>query len=142
MKTVIVATMLLVIAAASAQCRIGETLEELNARFGEGKKNSQKIRMKGHDQWYFEKDGIGVQCVMTDDACVMEVFHRVGAEITDRDIKEILKSEGDGHGWGFDQRTKRWTRSDYNLVAYREQGHNDIFYLEKSGKAAKGLPGF
>jgi len=143
MKTIIIATSLLLFAATSAYCRIGETLEQLTARFGgEGKKNTGHVRMAGHDQWYFEKDGIGVNCVMSDDKCVMEVFHRIGSDITDLDIKDILKSEADGHGWGFDKRTKRWTRSDYVLVAYHEPGHHDIFFLEQIPKGTNGLPGF
>jgi hypothetical protein len=135
--------MFLVIAATSAQCRIGETLSELNARFGgEGKKNTAHIRMAGHDQWYFEKDGFGVQCVMTDDKCVMEVYHRIGQLINDGNINDLLKAEADGHTWGFDKKTARWTRSDYKLQAFREPGHKDMFYVEEMEKQHSGKTGF
>jgi hypothetical protein len=59
-----------------------------------------------------------------------------------------LKVEADGHGWGFNPRTKRWTRSDNKLAAYRELNHEDMFFLEdmatkKENEAVtKGKAGF
>jgi hypothetical protein len=147
MKIVIATALIVLLSTLPGQCRIGETLAELTTRFGEGRENSQKIRLPGHDQYYFEKDGIGVQCVMSDDKCVMEVFHRIGSKITEQDIHEILRTEADGHGWGL-IKPDRWNRSDNQLTAYREHGHADMFFIEDiaamkaNGKYTKGKPGF
>lgn len=147
MKTVIAITLMVLLLTPLAQCRVGETLAELTTRFGEGRENSQKIRLPGHDQYYFEKDGIGVQCVMSGDQCIMEVFHRIGTKITDQDIKEILRTEADGHGWGL-IKPERWNRGDNKLTAYRQQGHDDMFFIEDiaamkaNGRDTKGKPGF
>ena len=148
MKYAIVATIAVLLGTLPAQCRIGETLDQLTARFGEGRKNTGTIRLAGHDQYYFEKDGIGIECVMANDKCIMEVFHNLGPKITDQDIKELLKAEGESHGWGFNIAKKRWIRSDNKLQAYRLAGHDDFFSIEEiSGRKPgdqpdTGKPGF
>ena len=124
-----------------AHCRIGESLTELTARFGQGKKDNGTIRMAGHDQYYFEKNGTGIECVMENDKCVMEIFHNLGPKITDHDIRELLKSEEDGHTWGFSPAKKRWLRSDNKLQAYRQAGHDDFLFVEViSAKKTVGQP--
>ncbi len=148
MKSLIAIVATILFTTVSAHCRMGETLEQLITRFGEGKKNTGRIRMAGHDQYYFEKDGIGIQCVISDGKVAMEVFHRIGPIITDQDIKEILKTEGDGHSWRFDKKTDRMIRGDNRLEAFRSPGHEDMFFIQEIATrlgndiANKGKPGF
>jgi hypothetical protein len=145
MKFSFTGAVLLFLATLPAQGRIGEALEEMAARFGEAQKDGAVTRMAGHEQYYFEKDSLGIECVIGDGKCVMEVFHRIGSKIiSDEDIKNILKVEADGHGWGFNYATKRWMRSDGRLQAYRQPGHDDYFFLEvtPSKKKENGLSGF
>ena len=148
MKYAIVATITILLGTLPAQCRIGESMSQLTARFGPGKKDNGTVRMAGNDQYYFEKDGIGIECVMANDKCVMEVFHNLGPKITDHDIRELLKTEEDGHTWGFSPAKKRWLRSDNKLQAYRQPGHDDFLFIEEisvkisSGQPDTGKPGF
>ena len=131
MRFLIGITAMIMVAATPARGRIGETLAELTARYGQGKKNHGKIRLPGHDQYYFEKDGIGVNCVMSEDKCLMEVFHRLGSVITDEDIQGILKTEADGRAWNLVE-PGNWKRDDHALTASRQKHHADIFFIESS----------
>jgi hypothetical protein len=145
MKLLVAFIAVLSFATLPAQCRIGETLDELVARFGEVKKDREATRMPGHDQFSFKMNGMVIECVMTDGKCVMEVFHRPGGMISNEDIKDLLKSEADGHTWGFNPKLKQWLRSDYTLKAYRAPGHADFFFLELAPakkEGGQGLPGF
>jgi hypothetical protein len=123
--------------------RIGETLEELTADYGPGRKNAGKIRIPGDDEYYWEMRGLGINVVMQDGKSIMLVVHQIGRKIIETDIKEFLAANGEGRGWRPDG--NRWISGDRQLAAFREKRHLDMFFVvdialvEKSGRAP--IPG-
>jgi hypothetical protein len=108
--------------------RIGETLEELTAHYGIGKKNAGKIRIRGDDEYYWEMRGLGVNVVMQDGKAVMLVVHEISQKISEADIREFLAANGEGRGWHPDG--LRWVSGDKQLEAFREKNHHDMFFVE------------
>jgi hypothetical protein len=119
--------------------RIGETLEELTADYGPGKKNAGKIRIPGDDEYYWEMRGLGINVVMQDGKSIMLVVHQIGRKITEADIKEVRDANGEGRGWR--PEGNRWISGDRRLAAFRAKNHLDMFFVEdlipveKSGHA-------
>lgn len=108
---------------------IGESLKSLTSRYGEGLKNAFKIRIPGNDQYYWEVNSIGMNVVFHDGKAVMIVAHRVGGLITKNDITQLLKANSDIHGWVEDVDSPRWLRRDKKVDAFREKGHEDMFFV-------------
>ena len=109
-----------------AQARIGETPAEIAARYGEGKKI--RDRLPGAETFQYKKNTYTIEVIIYKDKSIWEIFHRDDKDITDDDIKEILKLNADSHGWRQDKKTKRWIRGDKKLEGGRQQGHPE--YLD------------
>lgn len=116
-------------AVSPTQARVGETMEEIIVRFGQVHKD-ETSRIPGTDHYAYEKNGFKVEVIIAGGKSIFEVYHRNDKEITNEDIKELLKANEEGHSWGLDRRTQHWTRSDYKLTAFREPGHPDFFFIE------------
>ena len=149
MKHVIpIATVLLV--TVSAHARVGETQNEIKARYGDGKK-AQTQRLAGAETFEYEKNEFYVEVVILDGKSVMEIYaHRKGT--TDDAIKELLKANTTSNetAWRFDRKENRWERGGTpKLVGYRWPGHPDFFCIKdlkaceaaekKSKPSASGL---
>ena len=150
MKKTLLSAVILVatLSALPVHARIGETMEQLVQRYGEGQKVNN-TRMPVGEQFEFTKKPFGVQAVMLDGKCVKEVLHRVeGPIISDVEIKELLKANGEGHTWAYIRKDEVWMRSDHKVRAFRQPGHPDFFFIEdvaavKDAKNGKGkLDGF
>jgi hypothetical protein len=112
--------------------RIGENPQEVVARYGDGKKFRDRITAKGAETFRYEKNGFIIDVVFLDGKSVMEVIQRKDRTITDEDIKGLLKLyDSSATNWRFDRREKRWERGGKpKLVAYREPGHEDFFFIK------------
>ena len=87
MKTIALLTLLGL--SGSAEARIGETLDQLKARYGEGKP-STKIRVPGTERYDFKKDGFTIDVSFRDGKSVAEYFHRDAGKISDDEIVQRL----------------------------------------------------
>ena len=135
---------------ATALARVGETAPEISARYGEGGLSDIQ-RMPGAQTFKYFKDNFQIEVVIYEGKSIWEIIQRQDADkmITDAQIKDVLAAykEG-GHTWFFNQRLKRWERSNQpKYVAYRWPGHEDYLCikdlavcdsLEKANKG-KGL---
>jgi hypothetical protein len=151
MKKPFIALILTFTATLSASARVGETQQEINARYGTGGLSDIQ-RMPGAETYKFMKGDFQVEVVIYEGKSVWEIFQRQTGDknITDAEIKEILNAykEG-GRTWFYDQRLKRWDRSNKpKYVAYRWPGHEDYLCikdlavcdaLEKGNKGSKGF---
>jgi len=134
----------------NAHARIGETLAQISERYGTGETQNCD-RLPGGEKHYFVKKPFGIEVILLEGKTVMEVIHRVeGPAISEAEVKELLKANGDNHGWAFDKRDKEWMRSDRKLRAYFLPGHPDFLFIEDvaatkqaRAKASKGkIDGF
>ena len=138
---------LALIAAQPSHARIGETAQEITARFGQGNKSGDRLSAPGAETYKYEKSGFFVEVVLLNGTSVWEIFKRKDQNITDDDIKAFLKLyDSPATTWRFDRKDKRWERSGKpKLVAYKWPGHEDFFCIkdielcggaEKKGKGA------
>jgi hypothetical protein len=123
-------TFVVLVVAAKLHARVGETLEQVSDRYGTGQKQNCD-RLPGGEKYYFVKKPYGIEVIVVNGKAVMEIFHRSeGPEISDGEIKELLKVNGDSHAWSFDKKDSHWMRSDRKMRAYRQPGHGDFFFIE------------
>ena len=151
MRTLFAILALIFMNAAATFARVGETQHEITARYGAGGLSDIQ-RMPGAETYKYFKDNFQIEVVIYEGKSIWEIIQRQDADkmITDAQIKDILNvyKEG-GHTWFFDQRLKRWERSNKpKYVAYRWPGHEDYLCvkdlaacdaLEKGSKGSKGL---
>ncbi|HSI63191.1 MAG TPA: hypothetical protein VLE43_08725 [Candidatus Saccharimonadia bacterium] len=131
-----------VIASVPVEARVGESLDDLKARYGDPV--PLKPRFPGTTQFEFRKDNFSIKASFFDGRCVAEYFRREDREITDEDIKILLKNyQKDGIRFLWNARDKVYRNNDKSLEAGREPGHRDFFYVSEVTKVkenpAKGL---
>ena len=129
MKHTLVIALAIALTAASAHARVGETLAEIALRYGAGTKDGVP-RLPETERINYLKNGFAIEVMFAGGRSVMEVFHRKDKEITDDDIKELLKVNGEGHSWTLDSKQNLWMRKDRKIRALREPGHRDFFFIQ------------
>jgi hypothetical protein len=113
---------------ATTHARIGETLAELKARYGEGK--SVSPRMAQTEQYEWQKDGYKIQASLRNNVTVLEFFHRIDTQMTDDDIKALLKVYRKDVRFTWSTRDNCFKSSDKKMIAGREAGHDDWIYVK------------
>jgi hypothetical protein len=119
------------LAAVSAQARVGETEKQIAARYGDAKKKAQTQRLAGAETFEYNKDDFYVEVVLLDGKSVLEIYaHKKGT--TDDVIKELLKVNTSTEAtWHFDRKANQWERSGTpKLVGFRWPGHPDFFCIK------------
>ena len=131
----------LLLAAATAHARVGETEKEIAARYGIGKK-AQSQRLAGAETLEYRKDDTYVEVVLYGGKSVLEIYAPKNGT-TDDFIKDLLKLNSKaGATWRFDRKANRWERRGTpKLVAFRWPGHPDFFSIKdlKACEAAEEL---
>lgn len=112
---------------ATTHARIGETLAELKARYGEGKSISP--RMANTEQYEWEKDGYIIQASLRNNITVLKFFHRTDTLMTDGDIKALLKVYRKDVRFSWSTRDNCFKSSDKKLMVGRENAHDDWIYV-------------
>lgn len=147
LKPHFIAIIIFLIGGLFAHGRVGETAEEITARYGAGK--SANARLNGATTTKYVKDNFEVEVTILDGKSVWEIYHRRDKVISDADIKEVLKanSKPETNSWRMDKKDDRWERSGSpKLVAFKEPGHPDFFSIkdiaacEKAEKRKGGVP--
>jgi hypothetical protein len=130
MKAAVTFLLLVAFAINDVQARVGETLEEIKARYGEGKATGKRVA--NVDNLKFTKNGFDVEVSIKDGKSIYEMFHRKDQVITDADIQEFLKANATpANRWRFDKKENHWERGGKpKFVAYREPGHPDFFVIK------------
>ena len=129
MKHSLAIALVLALIATSAHARIGETREEITLRYGEGKKDDAP-RIPGTERFNYSKNGFDIEVMFAAGKSVMEVFHRKDKEITDDDIKGLLKVTAASQSWTFNKKNNQWMRRDRKVRAFRQPGHSDYFFIQ------------
>ncbi|MBN8422174.1 MAG: hypothetical protein J0L73_24885 [Verrucomicrobia bacterium] len=127
MKPLAATLALLLALTATSHARVGETLAELKARYGEGKSISP--RMAGTEQYEWQKDGYTIQASLRGSVTVLEFFHRNDTVMTDDDIKALLKVYRKDVRFTWSTRDNCFKSSDKKLMAGRQEGHDDWIYV-------------
>jgi len=138
MKCFVFTSFVLVLLTVIAEARIGETLDQIRARYGEGQKGGPRI--PGTEKFEFKKDGYTIDVSFFDGISVMEFFHRHDTKITDDDIKDLLKNYIEGVRFTWSARDKIFKSSNKKLTAGRQIGHDDWFFV-KDTAAIEALGG-
>jgi hypothetical protein len=115
MRPLVAISLLLLIGAASlAEARLGETPDQITARFGNG--GPLAIIPSGPEkdlrQQIFEKQGFEIQVIFTDFS-VGETYTASG-KLNEDQIQALLAANNEGHGWKESQwgGDRYWTRDD------------------------------
>jgi hypothetical protein len=89
----------------TAWARLGETLEQLQARLGPPAQNQGIARVLVNGKWYpfgqildFSKGGWSIECEMVNGVC-RKIRYIKNAPFTDDDITSILNNEAQGSKW-------------------------------------------
>jgi hypothetical protein len=128
MKTInILILIALAVSTTSAFARIGETRQEIDKRYGDGKRSDTQ-RLEGAETIKYHFNNFEVEVVFHDNKSTKEIFH--GTLVTS-DIKSILKANAGEQAWHYDGMNHRWERSgDPKYIGYFLPGHEDYFCIE------------
>jgi len=104
-RAVFLAVLVLLAMTVVAQARLGESLDQLQARLGPPAANPRIDRVFVNGKVYpfgqilnFSKEGWFVECVMVNGVCV-KITYVKNAPFTDDDIATILKNETQDSSW-------------------------------------------
>jgi hypothetical protein len=126
MKTINVLILIaLVVSTTSAFARLGETREEIDKRYGEGKRSDTQ-RLEGTETIKYNFNNFEIEVVFHDKKSVWEIFHPT------KDMSSVLKAYADdGHTWHYNDTIHIWERSgDQKYIASAWAGHEDYFCIE------------
>lgn len=136
MKTHIIALFCLAGLGCSSYARVGETDQEIKARFGEGRPSDFQ-RQAGAQTLKFTKDNFQIEVVLHNGHSIMEIYRRldVSGEMPKMDVKNILDGyKAQKRTWRYDSEDNRWISSAKpKLIAYLEPGHEDHFFIKDIG---------
>jgi hypothetical protein len=125
--------LLALLAAVSAQARIGETPPELAHRYGDGHRE-KAVGASGIDLIRYGRAGFDVEVTFADGLSVREVYRRRGRQLTDEEISQLIRGmKGHGFFWSFHRSKKLWISGDGKVHAYRDPEHLDDFCVERVG---------
>jgi len=141
MRIALLTFCLVVTVAGTAQARLGETPDQLVARYGQPlsekdqKGEGDKIALA---DVVFEKGGFQVSVTVVDGYSVAESFKKInGQPITTLEARTLLAANGEGHEWEapVDARGgKLWTRDDAATAYLGQDGSLLIKSRELVGK--------
>lgn len=133
-----------------AHGRVGETVQEITARFGQGKPSGVQ-RQVGAETWKYAKNGFLIEVVFSQGKSIWEIYQKQGGSgsFPESDIENILdgykESKENKRTWRFDRREKRWEISGKpKLEAYLWPSHEDFFCIKDIAACealAKQAPG-
>ncbi len=128
MKTINVLIIIaLAVSTTSAFARIGETRQEIDKRYGDGKRSDIQ-RLEGAETIKYHFNNSDIEVVFHDNKSIWEILH--GSPATS-DIKIMLKANAGGQAWHYDGTNHRWERSgDAKYIGYFWPGHEDYFCIE------------
>ncbi len=106
--------------------RIGETLEQLKARYGEEKIGTDPLLL-GTSNYDFNKDGYRICVSLKDDRSILEGFLRKDKTISNDDIQRLLKDYVEGVTWSYFGLKHQFISSNRQMTAFREPGHPEWF---------------
>jgi hypothetical protein len=123
MRIALLSVVFVIAITATAQARLGETPDELVARYGQPLKEDDqkaegaKIPLANVS---FQKGGYEIDVTITDGVSVQEIFKKInGQPLTVPEAHILLAANSQGREWGPQQKTQDafiWTRDD-NAVA-------------------------
>jgi hypothetical protein len=125
MRTAILSLLFIVGVTATAQARLGETPDQLVARYGqplsEADQKAEGIKV-ALAAVVFQKGGFEVDVTVVDGVSVQEVFKKInGGPLTNGEVKILLNANSQGLGWEAPDKTqdggKLWKRDD-NATAF------------------------
>ena len=155
MKTLLLFSLIFLISCVSAYARYGETLEELEKRFGKGSKQSYLyLKPPAEVVYNFKMNNIYVSAYMVDGKCDKIVYSSTGGkEFTEDEILNFLALNGQGHSWirtdkpkRFDNKTtdipnRSWYRDCMKVVAYNYHNRDitiiSLDYIQKEMDSEK-----
>lgn len=108
---------------------IGESLTDLTKRFGVWPERENN-RLPRSVRYFYKRDGFQAEAIVFKDKVVMVVLHRDGQNISDDNLKEVMKANADGHTWAFDKQSGEWIRRDRAIKVFRPPGHPDFLAMQ------------
>ena len=128
---------------ATARARLGETADQLVARYGQPlsekdqKGEGDKIPLVDA---VFQKGGFEVDVTLSDGISVAESFKKINGEaLTVEEVRTLLNANSQGHGWEAPQEVqgeKIWARDDNATASLAQDGSLTIKSRELMHKEA------
>ncbi len=109
--------------------RLGETPEEIEARFGKGEERNPP-RFPNSRQMKYDHSGFEIHIFFYDGKSGLECYRRHSGRMSDKEIKEFIATLTDGKQWSYSKRAKLWYRDNKKTVAYREPGQVEWVWVE------------
>ena len=125
MRTAFLSLLFVLAVTATAQARLGETPDQLVARYGqplsEADQKAEGIKV-ALAAVVFQKNGIEIDVTVTDGVSVQELFKKInGQPMTLAEVRTLLNANSQGLEWEAPQQTqdggKLWKRDD-NATAF------------------------
>lgn len=138
---------------ATAQARLGETADQLVARYGQPLKEtdqkSEGIKVASADV-NFQKGGFQVSVTLVDGVSAAESFKKIsGAALSIGEVQTLLNANAGGHGWEAPrlvQGEKIWLRDDSATARLSQDGvsllikSKDLISAQAAAKKAESAP--
>jgi hypothetical protein len=143
MRITLLTFVFIVTVSASAQARLGETPDQLVARYGQPLKEDDqkaegaKISMANV---VFQKGGFEIDVTITGGFSVQEIFKKLnGSPITVPEARILLAANSQDHEWNAPVKTKEslvWTRDDNAVATLSSNGSMVIRSRELAAEEA------
>ena len=104
-----------------AQARLGETLQELQARFGYKQGSGGTLLGDGLnlDALEFQKENVSIDVELSGGHSIFERYQsKAMFSLTRADIKKLLESNSQGHKWTNQDGGRNWKRDDGATATY------------------------
>jgi len=125
---------LYLLASASAFCGLGESPDQVEARYGPGEMIKPRFPNTSHLKYNVR--GAAVFVDFMSGKSIRE-YHKRG-KMPDREIAAFLKDFSSGQPWAYSDPDRAWSFND--LIAHREKGHDDWLWIETREALSGGLP--
>jgi len=129
MKPALLTFLFIISVTATAQARLGETPDQLVARYGqplsEDDQKAEGIKIAASTV-VFQKGGFEIDVIVSEGVSVAETFKKLnGDSFTLEEVRYLLNANTQGHGWEAPQTvqgTKLWTRDDASTARLNAEG--------------------
>ncbi|WP_348546610.1 hypothetical protein [Chthoniobacter sp.] len=113
---------------AAAKANIGETQDQIAARYGSGKVSEFTMGYRNSAAFAYTTDGYEITVIFRAGKSIAEMYDHKGVEVPEAEIKEALKVYSVGHSWK-SSNNDRWWRADKKMEAHRVDQRKDCYVI-------------
>lgn len=112
-----------------AFARLGETEQEITARYGTGTKVAP--RFPNTTNMRYSKNGFKIYVCFLEGKSFREQFcYDIPVKWSDEAIEKFIKALSPDESWTYSKRNRLWYRNNKAVIVRREPGHEDWLIIE------------